>query len=345
MSSHSGRRHVREAAFFGATVVVVIAIATVTAIARGAGTNICSGASDAPSCLSVTALPSQVDVGANVLVVAKFTNQGQSTATHTSIEISAAPAGFTPTSLAAELNGTTLAGACTLATLRCDLGSVPGLAKAKVYLQATATSGAAATSTWAATVRFAEGNGNTGSANDTYTRTSNAVSLYADGTRRGTCATSAGTQSLATALGNQTAAILDVAGGAAGLPCTPLAVGVRAKQATETATTLCGGRTCRGDISFAFIPELAGGATAAVRIEIPTTALPNGPWKDVQLYELPGDDPSVAVAAIALASCPTFAGGASSCVAAISQVTRGGTKVVRWDLNVRGSTVDPRYTG
>jgi hypothetical protein len=318
---------------------VFIGVATT---GRAASTNTCGGTPTAPTCFSVTVDPPLLSPGATGLVVAKFRSQGPATTNHTFVSLTA-PVGATPTSISADLNGTALPDdACTLATLSCAIGQVPGFGVVRVFVMFTSSLPASSTlGAWSGTLAFDEGGqGNDTNSNDTFTVSSSATPITDGTSQLGLCTqTASGANLTATGSNSQITKITSISLDTSGLPCTAVAAGVR--PATSSEVNGCGGHACVSQISFATFPLQPSGNLGKVSVLIPASLI-TGPTKNVVLYELPLD-PSSTAAGTAVAQCPTIAPGTDSCIDAMEKVKVGGIQYVEWDLLVQGSPVDGRF--
>jgi hypothetical protein len=285
-----------------------------------------------PSCINISLFPRFVAVGKIGLGVAKFTNEGPATATHTVVSVQL-PAGTSASAISSVPAAT-----CSTSTVSCSFGNVSGGSSVKVFVQFTATAPSSGTVTATAQVSFDEGNGNTGGpTNDTVlSAPSNGITLVDTGASpavNGQCTTGASNLAASTDL----QAIAAAYGAAAGdLPCAPVDTGI------DLVNVVVGSND---RITFVELPLLAGSGLATVTWDLQT--LPRGTnVNQFVLHEIPGypntiGDPSTWPA---VQPCVSHAppAGQDVCIDARAKL---GSKGIRLTLKAFGQGIDPGLWG
>jgi hypothetical protein len=282
-------------------------------------------------CINVSLFPGFVAVGSNGLAVAKFTNEGGATATHTVVSVQL------PSGTSAAAISSVPAAACSTSTVSCSFGNVKGGSQVKVFVQFTATAPSSGPVTATATVSFDEGNGNNGTpTNDTVVSgPSNGITLVDTGASSALNGKCTGASSLAASTDLQ--AISATYPAAAGdLPCTPVDTGV------DLVNIVVGSND---RITFVDLPLLSGNGLATVLWDLVT--LPKGTnVNSFVLHEIPGypatiGDPSTWPA---VQPCVSHAppAGQDVCIDARAKL---GAKGIRLTLQVAGQGVDPGLWG
>lgn len=339
----------RRKRWIGVGLVALAVAATAAAIGgfatggKAASTNTCPPTSTTnpptSSCFSLVVLPnSYLTVSKTGLAIAEFANTlGTATANHVVITFTGL-SGVSATAISASVPGP-----CSLQTLSCSLGSVPGGATVRVFLRFTAPSTPQQVGPLTATLGFDESNGNTGSpGNDTIQAISNQIVVVAPGTRstppqlQGLCqATVSATNPLSlntvSDRGQQTK--LSTSSAADSLPCTPASAGIESALAPPGA---CGGNDCTTQLSFVFFPTLLNSAFATVVLDFPASELPDGTTPATfTLWEfLPGS------AAQTVPDCPNQT--PDACIFLRQKFQGQGVELV---LHVFGTPVDGHFGG
>lgn len=330
--------------------VGLVALGAVLGLAgtsNAASTNTCQVVNGAPNCLSVGVFPAQLNATGQGLIVAKFINQGPATATHTAIKVTL-PGNVTatlvqPTPANANCSGTT-------SPITCSFGNIGGFATAKVAIVFTTTAAAGTTlsgSGVTATLTYAEGNDNNGTpTNDQFSTSGNDISIVDGSSQGGYCTTSTGNHLLSTNLGGQTTEINTLSsllGG--GLPCTPISAGTLANPGNLN----CGAKKCASPVSFVIVPT-----TGTASVTVPVAPLPSGTKaSNFQLYWFS----ETGTTGIALSKCsdtlklppvntPKPTPGTDTCVQAQTDINIKGTKYIKVDLTIFGTTlIDSKFAG
>lgn len=325
---------------FAAAAAVLLAFATG---GNAASSNACTQFSPAgANCVVVSVAPIVLSANKTGLVAVKFKNVfNKATATHTVVRMAL------PTGTAATAVSSSPAATCSQQTVSCSFGSVPGGATVVMYVQFTTSLPAGSQlEQFVGRVSFDESNGNTGTTtNDTFATSANPPLIGAEISTDGHGADQAGlctsnlsqTAFTTTSLVGQQANVSNLPAAAPGLPCTPVAAGVR--DATADEQSACGG-SCPTQVSFVFFPVLDGNAKASVTLIFPTLPSSVTAWQKTPLFELLGT--GTATNQVQVANC-----GAShnpSPDTCITSLSKFGPKGVQFTLSVAGSPFDGRYT-
>jgi hypothetical protein len=330
--------------------IVALAAATTAALllAFASGGNAASAktctqlSSTKANCLDVFVAPNVLSSNQTGLFVAKFKNAfANATATHT-VVAAIMPTGATATSLSSSAPAT-----CSLQSVSCNFGSVPGGATVALYVQFTTSlqSGSSLGAIRGA-VSFDESNGNTGTTtNDTFTTSSDATLIAPaitgghGGDQGGLCSSNLAQSGFTTTnLTGQQVNVSDLPAAAqGGFPCTPVSGGSRAPTAAELSA--CGG-SCPAPTAFVFFPVLTGNATVPVTLVYPT--LPSGvtAWQKTPLFEFLGTGSTQTL--VRLVACGVTPNPSpDTCIIGMSKF---GSKGVQFTLSVAGNPFDGRYT-
>ena len=323
--------------------VGTIAVAAVLGIAgtgKAASTNTCALVGGAPTCLTVGVFPGQLSPTGQGLLVAKFVNQGSSTATHTTITVKL------PTNVSAVSVSPSALCSAPAATITCSFGNVAGFGTAKVSVVFSTSAAAGTTlSGISANVAYAEGNGNSGTpSNDSFTASGNSISVVNGTSQAGNCTTTTGTNLLNTSLNGQTTSVNTLSSLLPGLPCTPIAAGVELNDGTRT----CGAAKCTSPVSMVILPT-----TGTATLIIPVSALASGMnaskfvlywFTETGLTGTPLMKCSVTEALLPVGPKPTP--GTDTCIQSQTDLKIGNVKYIQDDLKIFGvSLVDAKFIG
>jgi hypothetical protein len=319
-------------ALLAALVVAVIAAIFLAARGGAAGIRICPASG--PSCLTASLLPGTLRVGGTGVLVARFTNEANSTATHTLIKITL-PGGTTATGISSSPAAT-----CVLSTLSCNFGNVKGHQMVKVFVQFTVQS-ASSSAVGSAHLTIDEGN-NTSPTVDTVDASTNGATFSngASTNVNGNCTNGGGSLS-ATIPGQAITATFPAAHGSLHLPCTPVDTGILG--------TLAG---FSQHVTFVDFPLLSGSGNGTVVLDFQT--LPTGKtFLTFQLFEVPASGSPFAVPACVGGNLPT---GRDACIQSQTELGDNddddnnpaladeddGAHIV---LLVQGTGGDPKFVG
>ena len=320
--------------------VGTIAVAAVLGIAgtgKAASTNTCALVGGTPNCLTVGVFPGQLSPTGKGLIVAKFVNQGNATATHTAIKVTL------PNNVNAVSVSPSALCSAPGSTITCSFGSVPGFGTAKVSVAFTTTAGAGSTLAGiSATVTYAEGNGSNG--NDSFTASGNGISIVDGTSQAGDCTTTLGTN-LDTSLSGQRTQINTLSSLLADFPCTPIAGGVQPNNPSLN----CGAAKCTSPVSYVIVPT-----TGTATLTIPVSVLANGMnASKFTLYWFS----ETGTTGIPLMKCsdtqalppagtPKATPGTDTCIQSQTDVKIGNVKYIQDVLTVFGtSLIDSKYAG
>jgi hypothetical protein len=196
------------------------------------------------------------------------------------------------------------------------------------------------------TASFDESNGNTGTTtNDSFSTSAAPPVIGAEispnghgADQAGLCTSDLSQTAFTTNAGGQQVNVSTLPASAqGGLPCTPVAAGVR--DATADEANACGG-SCPTPISFVFFPILNGNAKATVLVIFPTIPSTVSSWQKTPLFELLGT--GTATTSVQVANCGAPKNPSPD--TCISNLSKFGPQGVQFTLSVAGSAFDGRYT-
>lgn len=312
----------------------VIAVALVLVARSNAGST--QGAS-----FSTFAQPTQVTSANTALTGAKFTPTDGS-ATHVEIQFvlstSSGVADFSPITVTACPGTSTVVGN----VVKCNIASVPNGQTAKLLFTYTAPStSASVTVTITQTVKWDKPSGGGGTVGGTNSASSTStVTVYGDGTHGGTCSSLANNSlsSLDATTGKGTSVTYGRVDSSFGFPCTPAQTGIDNVSVPNGNTP---------GVWSLLVPPLkdAAGNEALANATVTLDKLPsNTTWKKFQLFEIGVDpttgQPTYTLVPLCLGAPPQDP--LLSCSTGRATFGHGGVQIF---LNVRGSKVDPSYTG
>jgi hypothetical protein len=314
MSSRRGQL-LASAALIATLVAVALAF-----VARGnaASVNICPVAPATPTqsiCFSLTALPATVSTGGDGgLLVAKFTNQANSTATHVTVSL-ASVATASITAVSSSPTG------CT--ALPCALGSVPGHQTVKVYIRYVLSAAGAYSPD--ATLSFDEAN--------VTSPTADTLHAYASVTGSSTLDITGGCLGSAASLNASTASQFVTVFNATptgGLPCLPVdaAIGAVPTGLTENLVSLT-------------VPAAAQGFVTA---QLDFALLPKGSnYRSFDLFEITTGGNLLVLPCVG--DLPQTADTSKSTDSCVFSRAKYLTKGASLTLHIVGLGVDPGYAG
>ena len=323
--------------------IAVAAVLGTAGIGKAASTNTCAlvGPSPGtPNCLTVGVFPGQLSPTGQGLLVAKFVNQGSSTATHTTITVKL------PTNVSAVSVSPSALCSAPAATITCSFGNIAGFGTAKVSVVFSTSAAAGTTlSGISANVAYAEGNGNSGTpSNDSFSASGNSISVVNGTSQAGNCTTTTGTNLLSTNLNGQTTKVNTLSSLLPGLPCTPIAAGVELNDGTRT----CGAAKCTSPVSMVILPT-----TGTATLIIPVSALASGMnaskfvlywFTETGLTGTPLMKCSDTEALPPVGPKPTP--GTDTCIQSQTDLKIGNVKYIQDDLKIFGvSLVDAKFIG
>jgi hypothetical protein len=297
------------------------------------------------NCVVVSVAPIVLSTNKVGLAAVKFKNVfNKATATHTVVGLDL-PDGITLATPAAISSSPAVT--CSEQTVSCDFGSVPGGATVTMYVKFTTALPAGSTvANFVGTASFDESNGNTGTTTNDSFSTSAAppvigAEITSDGhgaDQGGLCTSDLSQTAFTTNAGGQQVNVSTLPASAkGGLPCTPVAAGVRGATADEA--NACGG-SCPTPISFVFFPVLNGNATATVLAIFPTIPSTVSSWQKTPLFELLGTGAATKQVQVANCGAPKNPS-PDTCILNLSKF---GPQGVQFTLSVAGSAFDGRYT-
>jgi len=304
------------------------------------------------NCLFVSAVPNVLSHNKTGLLIVRFKNTfANATATHTVLSATLPSAGgASVSSVSASNSGVT----CSLATISCPFGSVPGGAIVSMYVQFTTSLSAGSTlGGFRGSVSFDESNGNTGTTtNDTLFTDSQTTAIVGDisptdqgADQGGPCTGTLSATGFKTTNGNgQQANIGDLPAAAPGLPCTPVSVGTTAPSAEEQAACVARlGVSCPADTAYVFFPVLANNAAAVLTVNYPTVpSFVTGGWKNTPLFEFLRDN-SGQLQLVQLVKCGVTPNPSpDSCL--LGDPKKFGSQGVSFAVSVTGSLLDGRLS-
>jgi hypothetical protein len=336
--------------FCALALAAVVAAGALLAFATGgnaASSNACTQTGPTANCVVVSVAPIVLSTNKVGVAAVKFKNVfNKATATHTVVALDL-PDGITLATPAGTAISSSPAVTCSEQTVSCNFGSVPGGATVTMYVTfATALPAGSTVPNFVGTASFDESNGNTGTTtNDSFSTSANPPVIGAEISPDGHGANQAG---LCTSDLSQTAFTTNAGGrqvnvstlpaiAQGGLPCTPVAAGVR--DATADEANACGG-SCPTPISFVFFPILNGNAKATVLAIFPTIPSTVSSWQKTPLFELLGT--GTATTSVQVANCGAPKNPSPD--TCISNLSKFGSQGVQFTLSVAGSPFDGRYT-
>jgi hypothetical protein len=337
---------------FGALgLAAAVAAGALLAFATGgnaASSKACTQTGSTANCVAVSVAPIVLSTNKVGLAAVKFKNVfNKATATHTVVALDL-PDGITLATPAGTAITSSPAVTCSEQTVSCNFGSVPGGATVTMYVRIiTALPAGSPLDPFVGSASFDESNGNTGTTtNDSFSTSADPPVIGAEISPDGHGADQAG---LCTSDLSQTACTTNAGGlqvnvstlpasAQGGLPCTPVAAGIRG-AATDEQKALCGG-TCPTPISFVFFPVLNNNAKATVIAIFPTIPSTVSSWQKTPLFELLGT--GTATTSVQVANCGAPKNPSPD--TCISNLSKFGSQGVQFTLSVAGSPFDGRYT-
>jgi hypothetical protein len=336
---------------FGAlALAAAVAAATFLAFATGgnaASSKACTQTGSTANCVVVSVAPIVLSTNKVGLAAVKFKNIfNKATATHTVVALNL-PAGITLAVPTATAISSSPAVTCSEQTVSCDFGSVPGGATVTMYVKfTTALPAGSPVGAFVGSASFDESNGNTGTTtNDSFSTSADPPVIGAEITsgghgadQAGLCTSDLSQTAFTTTKGGQQVNVSTLPASAPGLPCTPVAAGVRDATTAEQ-NALCGG-TCPTQISFVFFPILSGNQKATVTAIFPTIPSTVTSWQKTPLFELLGTGAATTQVQVANCGAPKNPS-PDTCISGLSKF---GSQGVQFTLSVAGSAFDGRYT-
>jgi hypothetical protein len=334
--------------FCALALAAVVAAGALLAFATGgnaASSNACTQTGPTANCVVVSVAPIVLSTNKVGVAAVKFKNVfNKATATHTVVALDL-PDGITLATPAAISSSPAVT--CSEQTVSCNFGSVPGGATVTMYVKFTTALPAGSTvPNFVGTASFDESNGNTGTTtNDSFSTSANppviGAEISPDGhgaNQAGLCTSDLSQTAFTTNAGGQQVNVSTLPAIAqGGLPCTPVAAGVR--DATADEANACGG-SCPTPISFVFFPILNGNAKATVLAIFPTIPSTVSSWQKTPLFELLGT--GTATTSVQVANCGAPKNPSPD--TCISNLSKFGSQGVQFTLSVAGSAFDGRYT-
>ncbi|MGE5433790.1 MAG: hypothetical protein ACM3S3_03285 [Candidatus Doudnabacteria bacterium] len=336
--------------FCALALAAVVAAGALLAFATGgnaASSNACTQTGPTANCVVVSVAPIVLSTNKVGVAAVKFKNVfNKATATHTVVALDL-PDGITLATPAGTAISSSPAVTCSEQTVSCNFGSVPGGATVTMYVTFTTALPAGSTvPNFVGTASFDESNGNTGTTtNDSFSTSANppviGAEISPDGhgaNQAGLCTSDLSQTAFTTNAGGQQVNVSTLPAIAqGGLPCTPVAAGVR--DATADEANACGG-SCPTPISFVFFPILNGNAKATVLAIFPTIPSTVSSWQKTPLFELLGT--GTATTSVQVANCGAPKNPSPD--TCISNLSKFGSQGVQFTLSVAGSPFDGRYT-
>jgi hypothetical protein len=334
--------------FCALALAAVVAAGALLAFATGgnaASSKACTQTGSTANCVVVSVAPIVLSTNKVGVAAVKFKNVfNKATATHTVVALDL-PDGITLATPAAITSSPAVT--CSEQTVSCNFGSVPGGATVTMYVKFTTALPAGSTvPNFVGTASFDESNGNTGTTtNDSFSTSANppviGAEISPDGhgaDQGGLCTSDLSQTAFTTNAGGQQVNVSTLPASAqGGLPCTPVAAGVR--DATADEANACGG-SCPTPISFVFFPILNGNAKATVLVIFPTIPSTVSSWQKTPLFELLGM--GTATTSVQVANCGAPKNPSPD--TCISNLSKFGSQGVQFTLSVAGSAFDGRYT-
>ena len=336
--------------FCALALAAVVAAGALLAFATGgnaASSNACTQTGPTANCVVVSVAPIVLSTNKVGVAAVKLKNVfNNATATHTVVALDL-PDGITLATPAGTAISSSPAVTCSEQTVSCNFGSVPGGATVTMYVTFTTALPAGSTvPNFVGTASFDESNGNTGTTtNDSFSTSANppviGAEISPDGhgaNQAGLCTSDLSQTAFTTNAGGQQVNVSTLPAIAqGGLPCTPVAAGVR--DATADEANACGG-SCPTPISFVFFPILNGNAKATVLAIFPTIPSTVSSWQKTPLFELLGT--GTATTSVQVANCGAPKNPSPD--TCISNLSKFGSQGVQFTLSVAGSPFDGRYT-
>jgi hypothetical protein len=290
----------------GVSAAVVLAFATG---GNAASSKACTQSGSTANCVVVSVAPIVLSTNKTGLAAVKFKNVfNKATATHTVVSL-ALPSGTTATEVSSS------------PAALCALNSFVGRSS------------------------FDESNTNTGTTtNDTFSTSADPPLIGAEisndghgAAQAGLCTSDLSQTGFTTDLAGQQANVSNLPAGAqGGLPCTPVAAGVR--DATADEHSACGGG-CPTPVSFVFFPVLNNNARATVTLIFPTVPSSVTSWQKTPLFELLGT--GAATNQVQVANCGVSHNPSPD--TCITNLSKFGSQGVQFTVSVAGSPFDGRY--
>jgi hypothetical protein len=336
--------------FCALALAAVVAAGALLAFATGgnaASSKACTQTGSTANCVVVSVAPIVLSTNKVGVAAVKFKNVfNKATATHTVVGLDL-PDGITLATPAGTAITSNPAATCLEQTVSCNFGSVPGGATVTMYVRFTTSLPAGSPlDPFVGTASFDESNGNTGTTtNDSFSTSANSPVIGAEispdghgANQAGLCTSDLSQTAFTTNAGGQQVNVSTLPAIAqGGLPCTPVAAGVR--DATADEANACGG-SCPTPISFVFFPILNGNAKATVLAIFPTIPSTISSWQKTPLFELLGT--GTATTSVQVANCGAPKNPSpDTCILNLSKF---GPQGVQFTLSVAGSAFDGRYT-
>jgi len=334
--------------FCALALAAVVAAGALLAFATGgnaASSKACTQTGSTANCVVVSVAPIVLSTSKVGVAAVKFKNVfNKATATHTVVGLDL-PDGITLATPPAITSSPAVT--CSEQTVSCDFGSVPGGATVTMYVRFTTSLPAGSPlDPFVGTASFDESNGNTGTTtNDSFSTSADSPVIGAEispdghgANQAGLCTSDLSQTAFTTNAGGQQVNVSTLPAIAqGGLPCTPVAAGVR--DATADEANACGG-SCPTPISFVFFPILNGNAKATVLAIFPTIPSTISSWQKTPLFELLGT--GTATTSVQVANCGAPKNPSpDTCILNLSKF---GPQGVQFTLSVAGSAFDGRYT-
>jgi hypothetical protein len=334
--------------FCALALAAVVAAGALLAFATGgnaASSKACTQTGSTANCVVVSVAPIVLSTNKVGVAAVKFKNVfNKATATHTVVGLDL-PDGITLATPAAISSSPAVT--CLEQTVSCNFGSVPGGATVTMYVRFTTSLPAGSPlDPFVGTASFDESNGNTGTTtNDSFSTSADSPVIGAEispdghgANQAGLCTSDLSQTAFTTNAGGQQVNVSTLPAIAqGGLPCTPVAAGVR--DATADEANACGG-SCPTPISFVFFPILNGNAKATVLAIFPTIPSTISSWQKTPLFELLGT--GTATTSVQVANCGAAKNPSpDTCILNLSKF---GSQGVQFTLSVAGSAFDGRYT-
>ena len=334
--------------FCALALAAVVAAGALLAFATGgnaASSKACTQTGSTANCVVVSVAPIVLSTNKVGVAAVKFKNVfNRATATHTVVGLDL-PDGITLATPAAITSSPAVT--CSEQTVSCNFGSVPGGATVTMYVRFTTSLPAGSPlDPFVGTASFDESNGNTGTTtNDSFSTSADSPVIGAEispdghgANQAGLCTSDLSQTAFTTNAGGQQVNVSTLPAIAqGGLPCTPVAAGVR--DATADEANACGG-SCPTPISFVFFPILNGNAKATVLAIFPTIPSTISSWQKTPLFELLGT--GTATTSVQVANCGAAKNPSpDTCILNLSKF---GSQGVQFTLSVAGSAFDGRYT-
>jgi len=342
------QKHRVGLSFCALTLAALVAAGALLAFATGgnaASSKACTQTGSTANCVVVSVAPIVLSTNKVGVAAVKFKNVfNKATATHTVVGLDL-PDGITLATPAAITSSPAVT--CLEQTVSCNFGSVPGGATVTMYVRFTTSLPAGSPlDPFVGTASFDESNGNTGTTtNDSFSTSADSPVIGAEispdghgANQAGLCTSDLSQTAFTTNAGGQQVNVSTLPAIAqGGLPCTPVAAGVR--DATADEANACGG-SCPTPISFVFFPILNGNAKATVLAIFPTIPSTISSWQKTPLFELLGT--ATATTSVQVANCGAPKNPSRD--TCISNLSKFGPQGVQFTLSVAGSAFDGRYT-